>query len=184
MPPGQGIDLVARPLGELDEVEQLLGARLRHLPGDVEVAGVHEQVLADRELRVEIVDLGHDADPGLDAGPVAGRVHAHHGQRPVGDGARAGDHPHRRGLARPVRAEEAERLADVDVEVHAVHRGERVEALGQAAGMDEDIALDGHGTADCSDACRDPARRGLGGLDSAPRRTDTTRHVVRETEFH
>jgi hypothetical protein len=33
----------------------------------------------------------------------------------------------------------------MDVEVHAVDRGERVKPLGQAAGVDEDIGLDGHG---------------------------------------
>ena len=54
-------------------------------------------------------------------------------------------------LPAPFGPEEAERLAGVDVEVDAVDRGERVEALGQSAGMDQDIALDGHGTADCSD---------------------------------
>ena len=56
---------------------------------------------------------------------------------PVGDRRDAADHPHRRGLAGAVRAEEAERFAGRDVEVDGVDRGEVAEALGQAAGMDE-----------------------------------------------
>jgi hypothetical protein len=114
-------------------------------PGDVEVAGVHQEVLEDRQLGVEVVDLGDNPEPALDPRPVTARVHPDHGQRPVADRARAGDHPHRRGLARPVGTEEAKGLPDVDVEVDAVDGGEGAEALRQAPGMDEDIGLDRHG---------------------------------------
>ena len=58
-------------------------------------------------------------------------------ERAVGDRRDAADHPHRRGLAGAVRAEEAERLAGRDVEVDGVDRGELAEPLRQAAGMDE-----------------------------------------------
>ena len=56
---------------------------------------------------------------------------------PARDRRDAADHPHRRGLAGAVRAEEAERFARRDVEVDGVDGGEVAEPLGQAAGMDE-----------------------------------------------
>ena len=44
----------------------------------------------------------------------------------------AGDHPQRRGLAAPARAEQSEERAAVDLEVQVAHRHEVAEALGDA----------------------------------------------------
>ena len=44
--------------------------------GQVEVPTVHVQVLADGQLQVEIVLLGHHAESGPDGGPVAIGVEA------------------------------------------------------------------------------------------------------------
>ena len=63
------------------------------------------------------------------------------------DRRHAADHPHRRGLAGAVRAQEAERLALRDVEVDGVDRRELAEPLRQAAGMDERGVASGMGGA-------------------------------------
>ena len=63
---GQRLDLVLRALVELDELEQLVGPLVGDVARDVEVARVHLEVLAHRELGVEVVDLRHDAEPRLD----------------------------------------------------------------------------------------------------------------------
>ena len=68
---------------------------------------------------------------------VAARIQAEDDELAVADRRDAADHPHRRGLAGAVRAEEAERLARRDVEVDRVDGGELAEPLRQAAGMDQ-----------------------------------------------
>ena len=68
---GQGLDLVLGALVELDELEELIGPLAGDLAGDVEVARVHLQVLAHRQLGVEVVDLRHDAELGLDLARLA-----------------------------------------------------------------------------------------------------------------
>ena len=66
-------------------------------------------------------------------------------QRAAGQRRDAADHPHRRGLAGAVGAEEAERFAGRDVEVDGVDGGELAEPLRQPAGMDERGRVDRHG---------------------------------------
>jgi hypothetical protein len=140
-PPDSGSTLVPGPVRELDEIEQRVGP----LPDDparqAEVPSVDEQVLPDGQLDVEGVLLGDHAEPGPDRGPVADRVAAEDGQLPAGRRRDAADHPHRRGLSRPVRPEEAERLAAVQVEIDPVHRREIPEPLGQAARADEHFTV-------------------------------------------
>ncbi len=62
-------------------------------------------------------------------------------QRSVGDGRDAADHAHRRRLPRAVRAEEAERLAALEVEVDAVHGDEVAEALDEIACLDQRLTV-------------------------------------------
>ncbi len=131
------LDLVARPLRELGEVEQLVGAAGAFRAAEAEVPAVDHEVLADRELVVERVLLGHDAEARPDLRTVPFGVQAQDGQRAVADRRDARDHPHRGGLAGAVGAQEAERFAGRDVEVDGVHGGELAEPLGQSAGMDE-----------------------------------------------
>ena len=102
-----------------------------------EVAAVDEQVLPDGELEVEGVLLRDDAEPAADRRAVGGRVQAEDAQLAGGGRGDAADHPHGRGLARAVGAEEAERLARRDVDVDAVDRGEVAEPLDQPAGADQ-----------------------------------------------
>ena len=64
---------------------------------------------------------------------------------PARDRRDAADHPHRRALPRPVRAEEAERLARSHVEVDAVDGDEVAETLHEAAGVDHG-AVHAHGS--------------------------------------
>ena len=73
MPPGERVDHVVGALGELHEVEQLVGPLAMTLARQAEVAAVDEQVLADGQLGVEGVLLRHDAEPGPDRGAVARR---------------------------------------------------------------------------------------------------------------
>ena len=112
--------------------------RRRHLGArDVEVAAVQHEVLLDGELAVELVALGHDADPGPDPPAVDGRVETEDPQLAVGDRRDAADHAHRRRLAGAVRTEEPERLARCHLDVDAVDRGEVSEALDDLACRDE-----------------------------------------------
>ena len=111
---------------------QLVGPLADHGAGEPEVPAVDEQVLAHGQLEVERVLLRDRAEAGPDLGTVGRRVHAEHPQLAAGHRRDARDHPHRRGLARAVRPEEAERLARLDPEVDAVDRDEVAEALGQA----------------------------------------------------
>ena len=69
--------------------------------------------------------------------PVGGRVHAQHPELAAGDRGDAGDHAHRRGLARAVRAEEAERLARLDPQVDPGDRHEVAEPLREPAPLDQ-----------------------------------------------
>ena len=138
------LDLVVRALRELDEVEELVGARAEVLPGQPEVAAVDDDVLADGQLHVERVLLRHDAEPRADLRAVAGGIDVEHAQRPLRDGRDAPDHAHRRRLARAVRAEEAERLAALQVEVDRVDGDEVAEALHEIACLDQRSAVRGH----------------------------------------
>ena len=85
-PPRQRVDLVVGPLGELGEVEQLLGPLADDPPGQVEVAAVDHQVVENGELEVERVLLGHDADAAPDARSVVRGVHPEDAQRPADTG--------------------------------------------------------------------------------------------------
>ena len=139
-PARQRVDLARGPFRELHEVEQLGRAALALGPREVEVAAVDDQVLGDGQLVVELVGLRHDAEAGPDLAAVRGGLEAEHPQRPGGRRRRAADHPHRRGLAGPVRPEEPERLAAVDLDVDAVDRREVAEPLDELARLDQRFA--------------------------------------------
>ena len=111
LPAGQWLDLTAGAVAELDEVEQFGGPLAGVATADVEVPRVDDQVLEHGQLGVELIGLGHDADPRPDRAAVSLRIEPEDAQLAVRHRRHAADHPHRRGLARPVRAEEPERLA-------------------------------------------------------------------------
>ena len=85
-----------------------------------EVAAEHQQVFADREIGIEIVELRHDADTRSRHARAAGNRLAAQADRA---GVRRGDaeqHAQRGGLARAVRAEQAETFAGVDMKRQSV----------------------------------------------------------------
>ena len=88
----QRLDLVVRPLGQLGELEQLVAAARGLRPRHAEVAAVDHEVVVDRELRVQRVLLGHDAQPAADPRAVGVRVEVEDPERARG---------HRRDAARP-----------------------------------------------------------------------------------
>ena len=135
---------MVREQRKLDELEQPVGPPAQLPAREAEVAPVDDDVRAHRQLGVERVLLRHDPEPGADERAVALRIKSEDAERPSADRRDAADHPHRRALAGPVRAEEAERLAACDVEVDPVDGGQLAEALDESAGMDE-WAGGGHG---------------------------------------
>ena len=108
--------------------------------GQVEVATVHVQVLANGQLQVEIVLLGHHAEPGPDGRAIAIGIQAEDPQLPAAPGRNGGDHAHGGALAGAVGPEEAERLATLHREVDAVDGSQGPERLGQAARVDQRFA--------------------------------------------
>ena len=93
-------------LGDVGGLEQLLGPLPQHGAREAEVPAVDDQVVPDRELLVQVVLLRYHAQVRPYLRAPALRVQAHDGQGPgraLGDAA---DHPHDRGLARPVGTEQ------------------------------------------------------------------------------
>ena len=131
------VDLRLALVFELGEGEQFVGAFCDELARQTEVPPVHQQVLADPQLGVEVVGLRHDAElrPDLWAEPVGVEPE----DRQVSGGARRdrADHAHGRRLARAVRAEQPERLARCDLERDAVDGGELAVSLHEVSGDDD-----------------------------------------------
>ena len=140
---GELVDLALGLVSQLREVEQLVGLLRADLAGQAEVAAVDVEVLAGVELTVEVVLLRHDPQAGADLGPMVVGIEAEDAQTPARAGRDGADHLHRRGLARAVRAEQAERLPRRDLERQAVDREEVGLAL-DLVGLDEVLGFD-HG---------------------------------------
>src|SRR5215218_1574240 len=133
---GQLAHVRAPAFGQPREREQLVAPRAGGGAGQPEVARVHEQVLADAQVAVEVVVLGHDAEARLDLAAMARDVQPEHRQAALAHARQPVDHLHRRRLAGAVRAEEAEALAALHVEVDAVDRDDAAVGLAQAARVD------------------------------------------------
>jgi hypothetical protein len=108
-------------LGELHKLQELPGPLLGDLARQVEVAPVHEEVLQDLEVVVQIVLLGDDPDAALDLALVLRDLEPRDRELPAGRDGRAVEHLHRGGLAGAVGPEETEALAPVDLKVHALY---------------------------------------------------------------
>ena len=92
---------------------------------------------------VEVLEEGVALEDRVDVALVrrsAGDVLPADQDRPCGRVAEAGDHPQRRGLAAPPRAQQREELAARDVEVEVVDHGRSAEDLRQAAQLDRRCA--------------------------------------------
>ena len=156
------LDPVVRALGELDELEQLVGPRASSsFAREPEVAAVDDDVLADRQLQVERVLLGHDAEPAADLHAVVAGSSPNTRERPVRHRRDAPDHAHRRRLPRAVRPEEPEGLPALEVEVDRVDGGEIAEALDEPACLDERLTV-----ARATNRKLDERRRGGGACSS------------------
>ena len=116
------------------------GARV----GQAVEAGDEVEVLLDGQVLVERELLGHVADPVLDGPALGAEVVAEHLALALVEGEQAAHHADRRGLARAVRAEEADDLAAVDGHRHVVDDGAAAEALGQVADVDDGVGHRGH----------------------------------------
>ena len=127
---------------EAEPFDQLGDARLRLLRRQVEQVRVKIEVLPDRQFGIERERLRHVADA-IARTHVAGIERLAEQQRlAFARRQQAGQHFHGRGLAAAVRADEAEDLAALDGEAHAVDRGEIAEAAGEIARGDDRLAVD------------------------------------------
>ena len=112
IPPESASTASSRAVVQRQQRQQLDRARrAASRPRDVEVAGVDQQVLAHGELEVQRRLLGHHAQAPLERARLVARVEAQHPQLAGVARRQAREHPHGRGLAGAVRAEEAEALA-------------------------------------------------------------------------
>ena len=124
VPQRQGLHAIVRITDDLEELEELRGARARHALGRAAQACQVHQLLAHAHLRIEPAFLGHVAEApsgdGVD-GPsspfdLAG-VGVEHPERDA----------HRRRLARPVAPDEPHDPSLGDLERHAIERDDVVE---------------------------------------------------------
>jgi hypothetical protein len=118
---GKGVEADVGLAGQAGELQQLRDARGDELVGQAEVAAVDLQVLGAGEVRVQVVELGHDADPG----PRLPRPRRHrlaHQRDAAGIGhGQAQAAAQGCGLAGAVGAEQAETLAGLQGEGDAGH---------------------------------------------------------------
>ncbi len=128
---GDEVELVEKPVDPRGDLRAV----------DTEEPRVKREVLADRQAAPEREVLRHepDAPAGLDVVRI-GRL-AKQPRLAFGGGQEARQHLHRGGLSAPVRAEEAEDLASLDLEADVAHGGEIAEAPGKALGDDRGFAL-------------------------------------------
>ena len=138
-PAGELADLTVLFVDQLHEVEQLEGGRACVLRLEPVVARVDQEVVEDGDLLVEVVLLRDNAHPRLHPARVLGHRNTEDVEPAGGRGERARDHPHRRGLAGAVRAEEAEARFGRDVEADRANGFQVAVALRQLA------RGDGHG---------------------------------------
>ena len=143
---GERLDRVRAALGELGEVEELVGALTDHRPRQPEVAPVDVEVLLHGDLHVEVVLLRAVAEAGPHRCAVGDRVEAEDPQLAAARGRGRGDHLHRRGLAGAVGPEEAEGLSLRHLDVDGVDRGEVPEGLGQTGRAEQDPLVEVRGT--------------------------------------
>ena len=105
---------LAREPGEVEQTRNALASSTSR--GKAEVAAVDQQVLAHREVGIEVVHLRHDADANARFARGLGHRLADHLDLPAVGIDEAEAAAQRRGLARAVGAEQAEALAAADGE--------------------------------------------------------------------
>ena len=127
--------------------------------------GEDEQVLLDRQRRVEIVELRRDPALGARHLRLLRQAKAQHLELALVRDRLGGEEAHRRRLARPVRPEQADAGPRRDIQVEMVDRRDRPVALDDAAQPDGELRLHpfsmparGHLTANGRQAASDPRR--------------------------
>ena len=135
--PREIVDLALGPVGELGELEQLVGALAQMLERQAEVAAVDDEVLAHPQLGVEVVGLRHDAEVRPDGGAVIVRVQIEDAQAAARARRDRADHAHGGRLAGAVRTEQPERLPRSDRERDAVDRRRLAVGLDEVDGFDD-----------------------------------------------
>ena len=133
-PAGELVDGVLAAVAQARQVERPVDRGSDVL--DPVEAGVDREVVLDRDVDVEVVELGDDPHQRPGRLRLAGQLVAEDAQLAgVGDRL-AGEQPHRRRLAGAVGPEQAEADPGRDVEVEPVHRPDLAEALDDAAEFD------------------------------------------------
>jgi hypothetical protein len=135
-PPGERLDPVACAVRQVREVQQLLRAPRGSLGVDSEVVALEDQVLANRQIAVQVRLLRDDPDPRLDLAPVRPGVEPQDAQLAALHRGEPVDHLHRRRLAGAVRPQKAEADAGRHVEVDPLHGHAPAVALLEPAGDD------------------------------------------------
>ena len=166
MPPESSSTRVSRRPVEVRDLERPLDRRRALVPAEPVEPREHAQVLLDRERGVEVVELGDD--PALRPGllRLAGQPVAQHLELALVGDRLGRQHLHGRRLAGAVRSQEPDAGARRHVQLEAVDRGDRAEALRHAPQSDRNVGV----------ACHDP--HGIAG-ELSPRRRGSTRRVRR-----
>ena len=128
---GEGAHERMAPVGQPDDVEHVLDALLADAARDVVEHGVELQVLIGREPVVERGVLEDHADRLPHAGRLGGDVVAGQLGPAAGRPEQGREHVDGRALAGAVRAEEAEDLALVDLEIDGIDGPEGAEVLAE-----------------------------------------------------
>ena len=133
----QALDVRVALLAQVDELEEVADHPPAARGRQAVAAGEEVEVLPDLHVVVHAEDVGHEPDDPADRG----RIVAHRGTGDLRVAVRGAqerrEHPQRRGLPGPVRADEPEDLARLDVQVDAGHGDRAVVALGEALGRDD-----------------------------------------------
>ena len=123
-------------VGDARLLHHLVDARLATGPRDPLDARDKRQVLAHRHFGIERRCFGKVAGPPLRLDRLLKYVVSRDNRLSLARRNVAGEHPHRRRLARAVRSEEAENLAPLDGKADVVHRGYGAVPLGEMLNFD------------------------------------------------
>ena len=137
---GELVDLRGAAVDELGQAQRALDRLAPVGVCDPVEVREDEQVLLHGQRHVEVVELRHD--PALDAGllRLVREAEPEHVQVALVRDRLGREKPHRRGLARSVRAQQADARAQRHVQVEVVDRGNRAVALHDAAQPDRRLA--------------------------------------------
>ena len=146
MPPDSSSTRVSRRARQVRDLERPLDRRRALVPAEPVEPREHAQVLLDRERGVEVVELGDDPALRPSLLRLAGQPVAEHLELALVGDRLGRQHLHGRRLAGAVRSQEPDAGARRHVQLEAVDRGDRAEALRHAPQSDRNVGV----------ACHDP----------------------------